>query len=86
MQSDADKRNKYLICQRQIKAQMSVKLSTFFVKERFAIWQRYKYPNHHLDRPKIWFVLVSTLFDRTRCERRCTSQTHIVIHTHVTPA
>jgi hypothetical protein len=86
MQSDADKRSKYSIYQRQIKAQMSVKLSAFFDKERFAIWQRYKYPNHQLDRPQIWFVLVSTLFDRARCGRRCTSQTHIVIHTLVTPA
>jgi hypothetical protein len=86
MQSDADKRCKYSIYQRQIKAQMGVKLRAFFAKERLAIWQRYKYPNHHLDHPKIWFVLVSTLFDRVKCERRCMSQTYIVIHTLVTPA
>ena len=86
MQSDADKRSKYLICQRQIKAQMGVKLSAFFVKERLAIWPCRKSQNHHLDLPRIWLGFVSTLFDRTQDGRRCTSQMHLVIHTHVTPA
>ncbi len=86
MQSDADKRSKYLICQRQIKAQMGVKLSAFFDKERLAIWPCRKSQNHHLDRPRIWLGVVSTVFDKARCGRRCTSQTHLVIHTHVTPA
>jgi hypothetical protein len=64
MQSDADKRNKYLICQRQIKAQMGVKLSAFFDKVRSVIWQHCKCQNHHLDRPRIWLGVVSTVFDR----------------------
>ncbi len=64
MQSDADKRNKYLIYQRQFKAQMGVKLSAFFAKERLAIWPCRKSQNHHLDRPRIWLGVVSTVFDR----------------------
>ncbi len=64
MQSDADKRNKYLICQRHFKAQMGVKLSAFFDKERLAIWPCRKSQNHHLDRPRIWLEVVSTVFDR----------------------
>ncbi len=86
MQSDADKRSKYSIYQRQFKAQMGVKLSAFFDKERLAIWPCHKSRNHHLDRPRIWFRFVSTVFDKARCGRRCTSQTHLVIHTHVVPA
>ncbi len=86
MQSDANKRSKYLIYQWQTKAQMGGKLSAFFVKERLAIWPYRKSQNHHLDRPRIWFGFVSTVFDKARCGRRCTSQTHLVIHTHVVPA
>lgn len=86
MQSDADKRSKYSIYQWQIKTQMGVKLSAFFVKERLAIWPCRKSQNHHLDHPRIWFGFVSTVFDRTQVTRRCTSQTHLVIHTLVTPA
>ena len=85
MQSDADKRSKYSIFQQQVKAQMTAKRSAFFCKERLAIWQRRKSQNHHLDRPRIWLGFVSTLFDRTQGGRRCTSQMHLVIHTHVTP-
>jgi hypothetical protein len=85
MQSDADKCSKYSIYQYQVKVQMGVKLSAFFDKERLAIWPCRKSQNHHLDRPRIWFGFVSTVFDRTQDGRRCTSQTHLVIHTHVTP-
>lgn len=86
MQSDADKCSKYSIYQHQVKAQMGLKLIAFFCKERFAIWQRCECQNHHLDGPRIWLGFVSTLFDRTQDGRRCTSQMHLVIHTHVTPA
>ncbi len=86
MQSDADKRSKYSIYQQQIKAQMGVKPSAFFAKERLAIWPCRKSQNHHLDRPHIWLGVISTVFDRTQGGRRCTAQTHLVIHTHVTPA
>ena len=86
MQSDADKRSKCSIYQQQIKAQMGVKLSAFFVKERLAIWPCRKSQNHHLDLPRIWLGFVSTVFDRTQVARRCTAQTHLVIHTHVVPA
>lgn len=86
MQSDADKCSKYSIYQRQCKAQIGVKLSAFFDKERLAIWSCRKSQNHHLDRPLIWLGFVSTVFDRARCGRRCTSQMHLVIHTHVIPA
>lgn len=64
MQSDADKCSKYSIYQQQVKAQMGVKLSAFFDKERLAIWQRCESQKHHLDRPRIWLGVVSTLFDR----------------------
>jgi hypothetical protein len=60
MQSDADKRSKYSIHQWQVKAQMGVKLSAFFDKERLAIWPCRKSHNHYLDRPRIWLGVVST--------------------------
>lgn len=64
MQSDANKCRKYSIYQHQVKAQLGLKLSAFFCKERFAIWQRCECQNYHLDRPRIWLGAVSTLFDR----------------------
>ena len=71
MLSDADKCSKYSIYQRRGKAQMGLKLSAFFCKERLAIWQRCECQNHHLDRPRIWLGAVSTLFDSTQGVEAC---------------
>lgn len=86
MLSDADKCSKYSIFQQQVKAQMGLKLSAYFCKERLAIWQRCESQNHHLDRLRIWLGFVSTLFDRALSVWKSASQVHIVINTHVMPS